>query len=83
MLKKRVKKRINIYMICYRIKKFLPKIKKLFFNLALVIITIYAMIILPLIFSYFTKKEDIENMVYSISSILVFINFYNFLQNNK
>lgn len=84
MLKKNIaKKKINKYMVSYKIKKFFPKIKNGFFNIIIAIITMLVMIILPIVFSYSTKKEDVENIVYSISSIIVFINFYNFLQNNK
>ena len=83
MLKKNIVKKINKYMVSYKIKKFFPKIKKVFCNIILAIITMLVMIILPIVFSYSIPKEDVENMVYSISSIIVFINFYNFLQNNK
>lgn len=83
MLKKNIVKKINKYMVSYKIKKIFPKIKKVFCNIILAIVTMLVMIILPIVFSYSIPKEDVENMVYSISSIIVFINFYNFLQNNK
>lgn len=76
--------KINIYMISYKLhkikRKYLNKILILFGKIGLSILTLFCAIVIPIYVAQVLDKEKLENITYSITSILVIVNFYDFLK---
>ena len=75
--------KLNINMVLYKLKNrkyfYLNKAVKTVGNIMIIMLAICATVTIPIIYNQVTEKVENEAMIYSITSLLAIMSFFDYL----